>query len=133
SWWADAMYLPALADHPSGQIVAVCGRDLDRARAVAETWSIPNAYSDWNAMLGSEVDAVIVAAPNETHYEISMAALERGLPVLCEKPLGMTVAEAHEMADSARQRDAITMVPFTYRFMPTNQFVKQLIADGYVG
>jgi predicted dehydrogenase len=127
------MYLPALADHPSGQIVAVCGRDLDRARAVAETWSIPNAYSDWNAMLGSEVDAVIVAAPNETHYEISMAALERGLPVLCEKPLGMTVAEAHEMADSARRRDAITMVPFTYRFMPTNQFVKQLIADGYVG
>ena len=133
SWWADAMYLPALADHPLGQIVAVCGRDLDRARAVAETWSIPNAYNDWNAMLESEVDAVIVAAPNETHYEISMAALERGLPVLCEKPLGMTVAEAHEMADSARQRDATTMVPFTYRFMPTNQFVKQLIADGYVG
>jgi predicted dehydrogenase len=134
SWWADAMYLPALADHPLGQVVAVCGRDLDRARAVAETWSIPNAYNDWNAMLDSgEVDAVIVAAPNETHYEISMAALERGFPVLCEKPLGMTVAEAHEMADSARQRDAITLVPFTYRFMPTNQFVKGLIADGYVG
>ena len=134
SWWADAMYLPALADHPLGRIVAVCGRDLERASSVAETWSIPKAYNDWEKMLDSgDVDAVIVAAPNETHYAISMAALDRGLPVLCEKPLGMSVAEAHDMADSARQRNAITMVTFTYRFMPTNQFVKQLIDDGYVG
>jgi predicted dehydrogenase len=134
SWWADAMYLPALADHPRGKIVAVCGRDLHRARSIAETWAIPKAYNDWEQMLDSgDVDAVIIAAPNETHYEISMAALDRGLPVLCEKPLGMSVAEAQEMADAARQRNAITMVPFTYRFMPTNQFIKQLIDDGFVG
>jgi predicted dehydrogenase len=53
--------------------------------------------------------------------------------VLCEKPLGMNIAEAQQMADTARQRGVITMVPFTYRFMPTNQFVKQLIIEGYVG
>ncbi len=134
SWWADAMYLPALADHPLGRIVAVCGRDLERASSVAEAWSISKAYNDWEKMLDSgDVNAVIVAAPNETHYAISMAALDRDLPVLCEKPLGMSVSEANEMADAARQRNAITMVPFTYRFMPTNQFVKQLIDDGYVG
>jgi len=80
-----------------------------------------------------DVDAVIVASPNETHFEITMAALDRGLPVLCEKPLGMNVDEAHQMADAAKQRGIITMVPFTYRFMPTNQFVKQLITEGYVG
>ena len=56
-----------------------------------------------------------------------------GFPVLCEKPLGMDVAEAHKMAAAAVERGAITMVPFTYRNMPTNQFVKQLIDDGYVG
>jgi predicted dehydrogenase len=134
SWWAEAMYLPALADHPIGRITAVCGRDLDRARAVADQWSIAAAYNDWTAMLDSgDVDAVIVASPNETHFEITMAALARGLPVLCEKPLGMNVAEAHKMADAAHQLGAVTMVPFTYRFMPTNQFVKQLITDGYVG
>jgi predicted dehydrogenase len=53
--------------------------------------------------------------------------------VLCEKPLGMSVAEAHEMAGAAQRSNAITLVPFTYRFMPTNQFIKQLIVDGYVG
>ncbi len=134
SWWAEAMYLPALADHPIGRITALCGRDLDRTRSVADSWKIPNAHDNWEAMLDSgEIDAVIVATPNETHFEITMAALERDLPVLCEKPLGMNVAEARKMADAARQRNAITMVPFTYRNMPTNQFVKQLIDDGYVG
>jgi levoglucosan dehydrogenase len=128
------MYLPALAEHPIGRITAVCGRDTDRARSVASSWAIPQAYTDWTAMLDSgDIDAVIVASTNDTHHEITMAALERALPVLCEKPLGMNVAEAQQMADAARQRDLVTMVPFTYRFMPTNQFVKQLINDGYVG
>jgi predicted dehydrogenase len=134
SWWADAMYLPALADHPIGRITAVCGRDLERAQSVAVTWSIPHAFNDWTAMLDSgEIDAVIVASPNETHYEITMAALDRGFPVLCEKPLGMNVAEAHKMAEAAAAHGATTMVPFTYRNMPTNQFVKQLIDEGFVG
>jgi predicted dehydrogenase len=94
SWWAEAMYLPALADHPIGRISALCGRDLDRARGVAASWSIPHVYDDWSAMLASnEVDAVIIATPNETHFEITMGALDRGFPVLCEKPLGMDVAE----------------------------------------
>jgi predicted dehydrogenase len=134
SWWAEAMYLPALADHPIGRITALCGRDLDRAQKVAASWAITHASTDWTTMLDSgEIDALIVATPNETHYEITMAALDRGLPVLCEKPLGMNVAEAHKMAETATERGAITMVPFTYRNMPTNQFVKQLIVDGYVG
>lgn len=134
SWWAEAMYLPALADHPIGRITAICGRDVDRARSVAASWSIPHVFSDWVAMLdGGEIDALIIATPNETHHEITMAALDHGLPVLCEKPLGMNVAEARSMAETASDRGAITMVPFTYRNMPTNQFVKQLIDDGYVG
>ena len=134
SWWAEAMYLPALADHPIGQITALCGRDPERTRRVAAGWAIPHHFTDWAAMLGSgEIDAVIVASPNESHFAITMAALELGLPVLCEKPLGMTTAEAQQMADSARDHNLITMVPFTYRFMPTNQFVKRLIGEDYVG
>lgn len=133
SWWAEAMYLPALATHPIGRITALCGRDAERTGNVATNWSIPNHFTDWTAMLDSGIDAVIVASPNESHYAITMAALERGLPVLCEKPLGMTVAEARDMAQTADDHGLATMVPFTYRFMPTNQFVKRLIDSGYVG
>jgi predicted dehydrogenase len=133
SWWAEAMYLPALADHPIGRITALCGRDADRTRDVAASWGVPTTFTDWSDMLDSDIDAVIVASPNETHFEITMGALDRRLPVLCEKPLGLNEAQARAMADAAAHAGVATMVPFTYRFMPTNQYVKRLIVDGYVG
>ena len=134
SWWAEAMYLPALAEHPIGRITAVCGRDAERARDVAEKWSIDDSYADWRVVLDNgSLDAVIVASTNETHHEITMAAIERGLAVLCEKPLGMSVEEARQMAKAAHRRGLVTLVPFTYRCMPTNRHIKQLIGDGYVG
>jgi predicted dehydrogenase len=133
SWWADAMYLPALSGHPSAEIVAVCGRSPSTAAAFAERWSIPNVFTDPVAMLDAGLDAVIVATANDSHHELSMAALDRGLHVLCEKPLALDVAQAQEMADRARQTGVITMVPFTYHYMPVNRWVRQLVADGYVG
>ena len=125
------MYLPALADHPIGHRLRA---RYCRSQGVANSGASLTAYTDWAGDADSgEIDAVIVASTNSSHFEITMAALDRGLPVLCEKPLGMTADEAEQMADSAGRNDAITMVPFTYRFMPTNQFVKRLIVDGYVG
>ena len=88
-------------------------------------------FTDWKAMLDSgEIDAVIVASPNDSHFPITMAALERRLPVLCEKPIAMNADEAIEMAAAARDAQVTTMVPFTYRWMPSNQYVKQLLDDG---
>jgi predicted dehydrogenase len=134
SWWADAMYLPAMAEHPAGRITTVCGRDLGRATALADRWGIEAVATDWLAMLDSgEIDAVIVASPNETHRDITLAALDRGLAVLCEKPIGMNDTEAAAMAAAAHRAGVTTMVPFTYRYMPTNRFVHRLIQDGYVG
>jgi predicted dehydrogenase len=134
SWWAEAMYLPALAAHPLARITAICGRDIDRARSVAERWSVLAVEDSWQSMIASgEVDAIIVASPNETHYEITMAALDRRLAVLCEKPLGLNDDQAVAMAAAANKSGAVTMVPFTYRYMPTNQYVHRLIGEGFVG
>ena len=134
SLWADSMYLPALADHPLGSIVAVCGRDPERTRAFAARWNLPRFYTDYRALLASgDLDALIVAAPNDQHYPITMAALDAGLHVLCEKPLAMNFAQARAMADRAMTAGLKTMVPFTYRYMPTNRALKQLVDDGYVG
>ncbi len=128
------MYLPALADHPRGRITAVCGRDAQRARTFAQRWGVPHVFPDWRAMIDAgELDAVIVASTNDTHYEITMAAFERGLAVLCEKPVALNAADAAAMAAAARRAGVTTMVPFTYRYMPTNQYVKSLLDDGYIG
>jgi predicted dehydrogenase len=134
SWWADAMYLPALANHPDAEVVAVCGRRADATAEFAARWNVPHSFTDPAEMLAMPgIDAVIIATTNDTHYDLAMAALDRGLHVLCEKPLALNTAQATAMTERAVARGVITMVPFTYRYMPVNQWVKRLVESGYVG
>lgn len=134
SWWADAMHLPALASHAQARTIAICGRNRDNAQQIADVWDIPQVYSDYRDMIDkADLDAIVVSTPNSTHYPISMYALEMGLHVLCEKPIALTYAQAREMAERAKERGLKTLVPFTYSFMPTARYLKDLIDDGYLG
>lgn len=134
SWWADAMYMPPLAAHEGATVVAVCGRNPATTAAFADRWGIAERFDDPIAMLESvELDGVIVASGNDSHHPITMAALDRGLHVLCEKPLAQDADQAAEMTERAVATGAITLVPFTYHYMPVNRWVRRLVADGYVG
>jgi predicted dehydrogenase len=133
SWWADSMYLPALTACDGIELAAVAGRNHERAAEFADRWSIGTAYADAAALLDSDLDAVVIASANDSHHPLSMAAIERGLHVLCEKPLGLNVTEANEMVAAADAADVVTLVPFTYRYMPMMRWVKQLQDDGFVG
>lgn len=134
SWWADSMHIPAVNSHPNARIVAVCGRNKQNAEKLAATWNIPHVFTDYHAMIDSrKCEAIIVSTGNDTHYPITMYALNAGLHVLCEKPLALNYPDAQEMAVIAAQKGVIHMVPFTYRFMPTARYLKELISDGYIG
>jgi len=105
SWWADAMYLPALADHPLADVRGIVGGSRpDHTRAFAARWGIPGAYDAPEALFAAEpLDALLVLTSNKSHHPLVMAGLERGLHVLCEKPLGMTAAQAREMTEAAER------------------------------
>lgn len=128
------MYMPALIKHPNANVRAIVGRNLDNARHFADQWKVPNVYASLEDLLSNEtVDAVIIAAINKQHYPIAMTAIENGLHVLCEKPLAMNYTEAIRMTEAAEKAGVKTMVPFTYRFMPTARYLKELIEQGYIG
>ena len=134
SWWMDAMYMPALTRHSDADVRAVVGRNVDQARAFAEQWKVPHIYTSVEELLTNErVDAVVIASSNKHHYPMAMTAIEHGLHVLCEKPLAMNYNEASRMAEAAQKAGVKTMVPFTYRFMPTARYLKELIEQGYIG
>ena len=134
SWWTDAMYMPALSKHPNADVRAVVGRNLSHTHEFAEQWKVPNAYASLEDLLSNEtVDAIIIATPNKQHYTLAMTAIERGLHILCEKPLAMNYTQASHMADAAERAGVKTMVPFTYCFMPTARYLKELIEEGYIG
>ncbi len=134
SWWADAMYLPALTHDDSVDVVAVAGRDPERTAAFAKRWSIPRYSTDAEALIGDvDADGVIVATPNATHHPFSLAAIERGLAVLTEKPVGLDYRQAAELAEVAESRGVTTLVPFTYSFMPTCRQITRMVDDGMIG
>ena len=135
SWWTDSMYLPALAACPEAEVVALTARNEERARSLADSWAIPRVYPDVTELLANEpqLQALVIITPNYTHYDYAQQALEHGLAVLIEKPLTMDYTAALRLADLATEKGVVTLVPFTYRFMPTSRYLKRLIDEGYLG
>ena len=114
SWWADSMYLPALANHPLADVRAIVGGGRRGAHArvrgaLGRPARLRLARRD--ARRARPLDAVMILAPNIHHHPYTMAALERGLHVLCEKPLGMTSAQAREMTETAERLGVVEHVP----------------------
>ena len=134
SWWADLMHLPSLTSHPAAVVAAVCGRDPARATALAAKFGVPASYTSYEGMIEhASLDAVVVATPDDVHAPVAARALERGLHVLCEKPLARDAGEARRLADLAARAGVVDMVFFTYRWVPAYRFLRDLVAAGRIG
>ena len=133
SAWTERMYINGLRDHAEGRVVAVCGRDMARTRAFAGKHGIEHYYTDYRDLLDSDIEAVIISTPNDTHYPMTMHALKNGLHVMCEKPLALTYAQADAMATEAARRGVVHCTAFTYNYFPHYKYIRRLIDEGYVG
>jgi len=134
SWWSAFAFAPALAAHPRAELAAVCGRDVERTRAFADAFGIGAVFHDPNELIAAPgLDAVVVALPDDLHHRVTLAAIDRGLHVLCEKPLASTEVQALEMRDRAVAAGVVHMTMFTYRWMPWYRYVVDLVRDGFIG
>jgi len=116
------------------EVVAVCQRNQETARAVATRYNVPGVFERWERMLDEATpDIVVIASPPSMHREIALRALAKGAHVLCEKPLAMTAAEGREMADAAAKAQRVAMTCFNWRFVPAMQRFHSLIEEGAVG
>ena len=112
----------------------VCGREQEKVRAMASHWGWEKAVTDWRAVVDCpDVRVVDICAPNNTHREIALAALDAGKIVACEKPLAMNGPEAAVMAAAARRAGNANTVWFNYRRVPAIAFARQLIDEGRIG
>jgi predicted dehydrogenase len=132
-WGADA-HVPALRALPALELRAVCTSREETARASADAFGADLAFHDIREMAARpDIDLVVVSVRVPWHYDLVMAALEAGKPVMCEWPLGVSLAEAEEMAAAAHERSLTTMVGLQARSDPHVRYARDLIADGYVG
>lgn len=112
----------------------VCATTPETAERYRATYGFRFATADWQVLISNpSVEAVVIASPQHTHRDIAIAAFAAGKPVLCEKPLGVSIEEATEMVGAADASGQVNMVGFNYIKTPATQFAGRLIAEGAVG
>ncbi len=115
-------------------VVAVAARDQKRAADFAKRHGVPRVHEDYEALLADpDIDAVYVPLPNGLHGEASIAALEAGKHVLCEKPMAANADEARAMREAARQSGRLLMEAYHWRYHPVAERLLGVIAEGRIG
>ncbi|SEQ39035.1 Gfo/Idh/MocA family protein [Neolewinella agarilytica] len=123
-----------LALIPDATLVAVGSRSLERAQAFAADFGAEHAAGSYEATFdGPRVDAVYVASPHVSHKELTLLCLQRGIPVICEKPLGLNLAEVEAMVAAARKQKVYLMEALWTRFLPSTLKLKEMIDTGIIG
>lgn len=116
------------------KLVKICASSDESAERYRAAYGFEAATSDWRDLVNDpKVEAIVIASPQATHKDIALAAFAAGKPVLCEKPLGVSVDESREMVAAATKAGVTNMVGFNYVRTPATQFVRKLLDEGRIG
>ncbi|MDO8107601.1 Gfo/Idh/MocA family oxidoreductase [Isoptericola sp. b441] len=130
--WGE-QHARVFADRTDTELVGVVGRDVTRARARADAYRT-DAYTDVDAMLDTaQPDLVTVCLPNEEHFAPTLHLIERGVPLLVEKPLVFDLTEADALLDAAAERDLFVAIDLNHRYAEPVQRLKAAIDAGDLG
>lgn len=130
---ARKRHLPELLDNPYAEIAAVCDTSLERAEEMTEIYG-GKAFSDYRELLALKgLDAVIVCATNTTHAEMTIAALQAGKHVMCEKPMATTLKDARAMIDTADRSGKFLMIAHNQRLAPACVKAREILQSGKLG
>lgn len=124
----------AISDIEGTQIVAIADVIKDKADKTARKWNIPHTYEDYQEMLAREdIEAIVVATPNQAHRAPTVDSLRAGKHVLCEKPMAATLSDAAAMTQAAHQTDKLLMIALKSRYSETWQAAKGIMSTGVLG
>jgi predicted dehydrogenase len=121
------------ARRAGAQVVAVAASSPERGRAAADELHVPEAAATAEDLLAHDLDVLHVATPNHLHASLAVAALEAGVHVVLEKPVGTSPADVQALRATAQGRDLVVAVPFVYRFYPAVRQARELVRGGEAG
>jgi predicted dehydrogenase len=131
---SDYHHVPGIRLDPRAELVAACDPNEQLLEKRRSDWGISKLTTDYREIAADpDVDAVIIATPNDTHKDISLACTRGGKHQMAEKPLALNFADAAEMYRAARDRGVRHMTAFTYRFAPSMRYLRQLVKSGALG
>ena len=134
--WAGQQHLAAYAEASEVDLVAVAGKEADLRANLGEQYGVATdlRFADWQALLDhAELDVVSIAAPTALHQPIAVTALDRGIHVLCEKPIAEDAPTARQMVEAAERNDRVLDVVFNHRRRGDVQALKKIIDAHLLG
>ena len=134
-WISQAAFIPGLAQTGNAVFTALVTGDPEKAASLGKTYGVRTAtYDTYEALLDSgDIDAVYVATPNWRHREHAVPALQRGIPVLLEKPMATSVADAEGIAEAARASGAALMIAYRLHCEPGTLDAIERVRTGELG
>ena len=131
---APAALIKPARNLDEAEVGAVAARDRNRADAFASKHGIPLVRDSYAALIAdTEIDAIYNPLPNGLHAEWTIAALEAGKHVLCEKPFTANAKEAEEVAAVAARTGRVVMEAFHYRYHPLAKRMREIVESGELG
>jgi predicted dehydrogenase len=132
--WAMNAHIPALRSLPQFELTAVSTSRKETAAEAAKVFGVSLAFDNHRDLLSRpEVDLAVISVKVPFHMELASAALKARKAVYCEWPLGNGLAEAEQLAAMAREYGVVARVGLQARSAPVVKYVRQLVAEGYVG
>ncbi len=133
---ANGKHMPSLSKLNNVELVAFCDIVPERAEKAAKEYGTPTAqvYTDYRKLLGNKsIDVVHVLTPNDSHAEITIASLEAGKHVMCEKPMAKKADDAKRMLDAARRTGKKLTIGYQSRQRQDSQYLKRAVERGDLG
>lgn len=133
---ANGKHMPSLAKLPHVEMVAFCDIIEERAQEGKAKYGTPDAevYTDYRKLLErKDIDVVHICTPNKWHSEMTVAALEAGKHVMCEKPMAINYAEAKAMVDAAKRTGKKLTIGYQSRHRADSMYLKKFIEEGGLG
>jgi len=132
---AQIMHLPALIKLREAEIVAICDKDLAKAKNIGKKYSIKKIYKTHEELLADnpDVNAVIISTPTDTHMDISIKCLEAGKHILVEKPIALDLKEAARIVEAGEKNNRIVMVGMNNRFRTDVMMQRTFVKSKEVG
>lgn len=116
------------------RLVTICAQTEANAELYRKAYGFEKGTADWKDLIDDPaVEAIVIASPQHTHHDIAVAALNAGKPVLCEKPLGVSLKQSRSMVAAAEAAGVANMVGFNYIRTPASQQIRKFLTEGRIG
>ncbi len=133
-WWATENHIPFLKSFEDVEVSAVCRLGKEALKSVQDKFKIDYASEDYHALLAHPgLQGVVVSSPHHLHYEHAVAALERNLHVLCEKPMVLHASQARELVSLIERRKRHFVIPYGWNYTEIALEARNRIQNGEVG